>query len=91
MFKIEPKTMAGATETTDGIIPHYRCNGFDCPVKLETDLRSGEYVIVYQVLGGRRVPEPMYRNGYLVFAMPGGKEVRPAVTLKFARSWADMD
>jgi hypothetical protein len=60
-------TIIGATETSEGIIPHKKhAAGFDMPVKLD----------VKNTIGVKPILEPQRpkrdKNGNLVYAMPGG-------------------
>jgi hypothetical protein len=56
-------TMAGGTETAEGIIPHYRLpDGLDAPVRVIVSLR-----------GSTDAPMPERDSrGRLVYALPGG-------------------
>ena len=69
-----------ATETTEGIIPHYPYRGIDCPVKLatvETRNRDGMFYMIqmgWVRINGEQVYRPVpLRNeaGALVYALPG--------------------
>lgn len=70
-----------ATMTSEGYVPHLKVVTGDgvilAPVKLRT-VRVAKGVRVYldySKESDRRHPEPMRRNGRLVFALPGGGEV----------------
>ena len=69
-IKYLPKTQKGLTITSEGEIPHLLVGGVYFPVK--TDLHE------YGRLSSKQIndyPAPLRtKNGFLVYAMPGGKE-----------------
>lgn len=57
--------LVGATETSDGLIAHRPSPDGSipaCPVK------------VYPVRSGEQFPEPVRKQGRLIYALPGGGE-----------------
>jgi len=81
---IEQKTVSGRTETSDGPIPHFIWNGIQCPVKVQVSEKEnsrGELVrtVVMRDASAGYLPVPLYRDGCLVFALPGGGEICPSM------------
>lgn len=77
------KATIGHTDTSDGAIPHFIWNGIQCPVKLRVSERKRKSGIIRSILMHRTskgdLPVPLYRDGNLVFALPGGGEICPGI------------
>lgn len=58
------------TETSEGVIPHRRHRGMDCPVALQT-WTDNEGRPRLSTKGGLPIPEKD-ASGALLFALPGG-------------------
>jgi len=68
------------TETSYGFIPHLKRADLDLPVVLRTI--AGRVAVI----GRRNLPAPLFDNGRLVFALPGGGKLKSNISdfnLKF--------
>lgn len=74
--------MAHVTHTTDGIIPHIKIrmgkHDIEAPVK----------IVIGKVSTGSRVSPVRDCNGYLVYAAPGGKDIRHSQYYKKLWFWS---
>lgn len=69
----ETKTQYGVTQTRHGVIAHFQHpSGIDLPVKV----RPGRP----DTRGVAELPTPIYYQGALVYALPGGGEFMGPVT-----------
>lgn len=61
------KTLIGATLTKEGVIPHLKltCGDIHLMAPVKVKKREG---------GGEHLPHALYKDGALVYALPGGAE-----------------
>lgn len=80
-FSVDTRhTFLTATETTDGVIPHFNFGGISCPVRIATKTarNGGAPVRVAVETSLTNLPTPEKSpSGKYIYALPGGMGIVP--------------